>query len=96
MLAHRAGSGNADSTNSVRDAPERTAIPCKVTMANGEVKDLCLLHFSSAPPCQYHFRNILLLDDVVDIEASELSLSHDLRLESMLAGEIRMAFYPIY
>lgn len=68
--------------------------PCRVKTIGGQIIDLCLLHFSASPPYDYHFRNILLLDEIVDIEVSDLSLAHELRLESMLAGEIRMSFYP--
>ena len=75
-------------------SPDFIQFPCKIKKATGEIIDLCLLHFSVAPPYQTYFKNILLLDDIIDIEPSELALSHDLRMESMLADEIRMSFYP--
>ena len=75
-------------------SPDFIQFPCKIKTLNGEVLDLCLLHFSAAPPFQTYFKNILLLNEIIDIEPSELTLAHDLRMESMLVDEIRMSFYP--
>lgn len=75
-------------------SPDYLQFPCKIMTDKGETIDLCLLHFSAEPPCQTYFKNILLLDDIVEIEPSEFTLSHDLRIESMLVSEIIMSFYP--
>lgn len=75
-------------------SPDYIQFPCKVKTAKGETIDLCLLHFSAAPPYQTYFKNILLLDEIIDVEPSELTFAHDLRMESMLVDEIRMSFYP--
>jgi len=75
-------------------SPDFIQFPCKVKTANAEIIDLCLLHFSAAPPYQTYFRRILLLDEIIEIEPSELTLAFELRMESMLVDEIRMSFYP--
>lgn len=74
--------------------PNNIQIPAKVTTNSGQQIDLCLFHFSQAPPFQRYFKKVLLLSDIVNIEPSELALSHELRLASTLAEEIRMSFYP--
>lgn len=74
--------------------PDNLQFPARVTTNNGQQIDLCLFHFSQAPPFQRYFKKILLLSDIADIKPSELSLSHNLRLASTLADEIRMSFYP--
>ena len=68
--------------------------PALITTKSGQQIDLCLFHFSKAPPFQRHFKKVILLNDIADIKPSELALSHELRLSSMLADEIRMSFYP--
>lgn len=74
--------------------PENLEFPAIVTTNSGQQIDLCIFHFSEAPPFQRYFRNVLLLSDIADIRPSELALSHELRIRSTLAQEIRMAFYP--
>ena len=68
--------------------------PALVTTKSGQEIDLCLFHFSQAPPFQTYFKKVLLLSDISDIRPSELALNHDLRLASTLTDEIRMSFYP--
>ena len=68
--------------------------PCRAKITDGQTLDLCLLHFSATPPHSNWFKKILLLDEIIDIEPSELTLPYDLRLKSMLVEEIRMSFYP--
>ena len=74
--------------------PDYIQFPAKVTTNNGLQIDLCLLHFSQAPPFQRYFKKVLFLSDILDIQPSELSLSYDLRFASTLVNEIRMAFSP--
>ena len=74
--------------------PDNLQFPATVTTNSGQKVDLCLFHFSEAPPFQRYFTKVLLLSDIADIRPSELALSHDLRLASTLADEIRMSFYP--
>ncbi len=74
--------------------PDNIEFPALVTTASGQQIDLCLLHFSKSPPFQRHFKKVILLNDIVDIRPSELALTHDLRLSSMLADEMRMGFWP--
>jgi hypothetical protein len=75
------------------DAPS-IEFPAAIKTKSGELIDLCLIHFSKAPPVQRHFKRILLLDEIEEIMPSELALPHELRLASTLAEEIRMSFYP--
>lgn len=74
--------------------PDYLQFPAKVTTNSGQEIDLCLFHFSQAPPFQRHFKKVLLISDIAEIKPSELALSHELRLASTLAEEIRMSFYP--
>lgn len=74
--------------------PTDIEFPCRIKTLNGEERDLCLVRFSTEPPYQVNFKNVLLLDEIADIAPSDLALSHDLRLESTLAEEVSMAFYP--
>jgi len=74
--------------------PDNLQFPALITTNSGQQIDLCLFHFSQAPPFQRYFKKVILLNDIIDISPSELSLSHDLRLSSTLADEIRMSFYP--
>jgi hypothetical protein len=74
--------------------PNNLQFPALVTTISGQQINLSLLHFSEAPPFQRYFKKVLLLSDIVDIQPSELALSHELRLASTLAEEIRMSFYP--
>lgn len=74
--------------------PDNLQFPAKITTINGQQIDLCLFHFSQAPPFQRYFKKVLLLSDIANIQPSELALSHELRLRSTLADEIRMSFYP--
>jgi len=74
--------------------PDYLQVPARVTTKSGQEIDLCLFHFTQAPPFQRYFKKVLLFSDILEIQPSELSLSHELRLASELAGEIRMSFYP--
>ncbi|HWZ21831.1 MAG TPA: hypothetical protein VNW06_04215 [Cytophagaceae bacterium] len=74
--------------------PKSVRVPASITKRNGEVIDFCIVHFSPAPPFQRYFHDCILLDDVIDINPSKFALSHDLRLSSILADEIRMGFSP--
>lgn len=74
--------------------PENLQFPAHVTTKSGQQIDLCLFHFSQAPPFQRHYKKILLLSDIAGIRPSELALKHDLRLASTMADEVRMSFYP--
>ncbi|RZJ54062.1 MAG: hypothetical protein EOO44_06400 [Flavobacterium sp.] len=74
--------------------PDNLQFPATITTNSGQRVDLCLFHFSQAPPFQRYFKKVLLLSDIADIRPSELALTHDLRLASTLADEIRMSFYP--
>jgi len=74
--------------------PKSVRVPASITKLTGEVIDFCIVHFSPAPPFQRYFHNCILLDDIKEINPSEFALSHDLRLSSMLADEIRMGFSP--
>jgi hypothetical protein len=74
--------------------PDYLQVPARVTTKSGQEIDLCLFHFTQAPPFQRYFKKVLLFSDIIEIQPSELSLSHELRLSSELAGEIRMSFYP--
>ena len=74
--------------------PDNLQFPARVTTNNGQQFDLCLFHFSQSPPFQPYFKKVLLLSDIIDVAPSELSLSHNLRLASTKADEIRMSFYP--
>lgn len=65
--------------------PNNLQFPTRITTNGGQHIDLCLFHFSQAPPFQTSFKRILLLSDIVDIKPSELALSHELRLASVLA-----------
>lgn len=75
-------------------SPDYINFPCKVTMADCVTIDLCLIQFSAAPPYQTDCKKLLFLDDIIDVEPSELALDHHYRMQSMLAVEIRMSFYP--
>lgn len=74
--------------------PDSLQFPARVTTNNGQQLDLCLFHFSKSPPFQSYFKKVLLINGISEIKPSELSLSHDLRLASTQADEIRMSFYP--
>lgn len=74
--------------------PDNLQIPATITTKSGERVDLCLFHFSQSPPFQRHFKKVLFISDIAEIRPSELALTHDLRLASALAEEIRMSFYP--
>ncbi len=73
---------------------ENLQFPALVKTHSGQQIDLCLFHFSQAPPFQRYFKKVLLLSEIADIKPSELALAHELRLASTLADEIRMSFYP--
>jgi len=74
--------------------PDNLQFPAAITTNDGQQIDLCLFHFSQAPPFQRYFKKVLLLSEIADIKQSKLALNHDLRLASTLAHEIRMSFYP--
>lgn len=74
--------------------PNYIEFPAKVVTNTGQEIDLCLFHFSEAPPYQSYFKKVLLLSDIADIKPSELALNHDLRIASTLVEEVRMSFYP--
>ena len=74
--------------------PSSVEYPVKAKTKDGEIIDYCICHFSEFPPLQSWFKKIILLSDVVELSVSDLALSHDLRLSSMLSEEIRMSFYP--
>ena len=74
--------------------PDSIQFPATIITNSGQCVDLCLFHFSQAPPFQRYFKKVLLLSDITDIRPSELALSHELRLASTFANEIRMSFYP--
>lgn len=74
--------------------PDNLQFPARVTTKSGQQVDLCLFHFSKSPPFQSYFKKVLLLNDIAEVKPSDLSLSHDLRLASTQADEIRMSFYP--
>lgn len=74
--------------------PDYLHFPCQVITKDGREIDLCIIHFSKAPPFQRYFHNVILLSDIQIIKPSELTLSHKLRLSSLLTGEIRMGFAP--
>jgi len=74
--------------------PNNLQFPAVITTNSGLLIDLCLFHFAEAPPFQRYFKKVILLSDVAEIRPSELALSHQLRLSSTLADEIRMSFYP--
>lgn len=75
-------------------SPDFIQFPCRVKTTNAETIDLCLIHLSAAPPYQSYFNRIFLLDEIVEVEPSELTLAFGLRMKSMLVDEIRMSFYP--
>lgn len=74
--------------------PNNIQFPARVVTHTGEQIDLCLFHFSQAPPFQRYFKKVLLLSDIAEIRPSELSLSYELRCASTHVSEIRMAFSP--
>ncbi len=74
--------------------PDNLQFPASITTINGQQTDLCLFHFSQAPPFQRYFKKVLLFSDIADIKPSEFALTHDLRLASTLSDEIRMSFSP--
>lgn len=74
--------------------PDNLQFPARVTTRTGQQVDLCLFHFSKAPPFQSYFKKVLLLNDILDIKPSEFALPYDLRLASTKAAEIRMSFSP--
>lgn len=74
--------------------PQYVDYPVKATTKDGTQIYNCICHFSKFPPLQPWFKKIILLSDIVNISSSDLSLSHELRLSSMLAEEMRMSFYP--
>jgi hypothetical protein len=74
--------------------PDQIEFPARVITNDNQSHDLCIIHFSKYPPFQTYFKKVLLLSDITQIVASDFSLSHELRLASMKAEEIRMSFYP--
>jgi hypothetical protein len=74
--------------------PDYLHFPCKVITKDGREIDLCIIHFSKAPPFQSYFHNLILLSDIQTIKPSELTLGYNLRLSSLSVDEIRMGFAP--
>lgn len=68
--------------------------PAKAVFDNGEEEDLCIFHFSDAPPLQVYISKFLLLNEVADIKPSKLALPHELRFASTRVPELAMGMYP--
>lgn len=68
--------------------------PCKIQTIDKKEIDLCLIVFSTSPPLQRHYKNVMLFSQVDKIFQSELALTKELRRASTQAGEIRMSFSP--
>ncbi|HVW95855.1 MAG TPA: hypothetical protein VHA56_07790 [Mucilaginibacter sp.] len=74
--------------------PKCLTFPVAIKNTDGTRIDLCIVHLSEAPPFQQYFQHCILLDEVKAFYPSDLALSHELRLSSMLSEEMRMGFYP--
>ena len=72
-------------------------LPCKVTLNNNEVVDFAVLRLQKDPPFinpYSHYKDYLTVDKLKKIEASDFTLSPELRLKTCQMREIRMGFTP--
>ncbi|MDB5120624.1 MAG: hypothetical protein JWN56_1842 [Sphingobacteriales bacterium] len=74
--------------------PRSLEFPATIVTTGGKRIDMCIFHFCEAPPFQSYLRKTIMLSDIAEISPSELALSHNLRMASTRAEEIRMSFYP--
>lgn len=62
-------------------------IPCKCALKNGKVLDYCILNIQKKPPLrQKNYENLIFIDQVEKIEASEFCLPLVVRIETTKKG----------
>lgn len=64
-------------------------VPCKVLTRQGKAIDKCLITFSTTPPLADYQRSARFVKDISDIQPSDFSLPHPVRLASSRSTEVR-------
>lgn len=76
---------------------EFISIPCKCTLTSGEIIENAVVSIQGKPPVGliYHGHNdFYFIDQVIEIQPSDLSLPLKVRIETAKADEIRMGWAP--